>query len=107
MKQHPKTASTWLSTIDFLKPAIDIPLYHHERWDGTGYGQGLAGDQIPLWARIFSVIDVWDAMCSDRPYGKAIPEQETLQYLRDQSGRMFDPQVVEAFLALRSRNGAV
>ena len=103
MKQHPKTAFTWLSAIDYLKPAIDIPYCHHEHWDGRGYVQGLAGDEIPFWARIFTIIDVWDAMRSDRPYRKAIPEKKTLKYIREESGKLFDPRVVEAFLDLRSQ----
>jgi putative nucleotidyltransferase with HDIG domain len=97
MKLHPLLAYNWLMPIDYLQQAIDIPYYHHEHWDGSGYVQGLAGDQIPYAARVFSIIDVWDAMRSDRPYRKAIPEQETLAYLREQSGKLFDPRVVEAF----------
>jgi HD-GYP domain-containing protein (c-di-GMP phosphodiesterase class II) len=100
MRQHPQTAFAWLSSIDFLKPALDIPHYHHEFWNGGGYLQHLSGEQIPFWARIFTVIDVWDAMSSDRPYRKAIPETETLQFVRQQSGKMFDPHVVEAFFEL-------
>jgi putative nucleotidyltransferase with HDIG domain len=100
MRQHPKTAHDWISRIDYLKPAAAIPYCHHEHWDGTGYVQGLSGEEIPYWARIFSVVDVWDAMCSDRPYRKAIPADETLAYIRHESGRLFDPQVVEGFLAL-------
>ena len=100
MKQHPQTAYTWLSAIDYLKSAIVIPYCHHEKWDGTGYVQGLNGVQIPFWARIFSVVDVWDAMCSDRPYRKAIPARETLKYIRQESGKRFDPRVVEAFFEL-------
>jgi HD-GYP domain-containing protein (c-di-GMP phosphodiesterase class II) len=103
MKQHPKTAHNWLSSIDYLKPAVDIPYCHHEHWDGRGYVQGLAGDDIPFWARIFTVIDVWDAMRSDRPYRKAIPVKSTLKYIREESGKLFDPRVVEAFFDLRSQ----
>ena len=101
MKQHPKTAHTWLSSIDYLKPAVDIPYCHHEHWDGKGYVQGLHGDEIPFWARIFTVIDVWDAMRSNRPYRKALPEKKTLDYIRGESGKLFDPRVVEAFFDLR------
>jgi len=103
MKQHPQTAHTWLSAIDYLKPAIDIPYCHHEHWDGKGYVQGLSGDEIPFWARMFTVIDVWDAMRSDRPYRKAIPEKKVLKYIHEESGKLFDPRVVEAFLDLRSQ----
>jgi putative nucleotidyltransferase with HDIG domain len=103
MREHPRIAYTLLSTIEFLKPAIDIPYCHHESWDGYGYVQGLAGEQIPFWARIFTVIDVWDAMRSDRPYRKAIPEEEVLGYIRQESGRKFDPRVVEAFFEMLSR----
>jgi putative nucleotidyltransferase with HDIG domain len=102
MKQHPQMAYSWLNSIDYLKPAIDIPYCHHEHWDGSGYVQNLAKEQIPFWARIFTVIDVWDAMCSDRPYRKALPEQQTLEYIRAESGRLFDPEVVKAFMELHS-----
>jgi HD-GYP domain-containing protein (c-di-GMP phosphodiesterase class II) len=100
MRQHPQTAYTWLSTINYLKPAIVIPYCHHERWDGKGYVQGLAEQQIPLWARVFSVVDVWDAMCSDRPYRQAIPRQQVFEYIQAESGKAFDPQVAKAFLDL-------
>jgi HD domain/GAF domain len=103
MKQHPKTAHTWLSTIEYLKPAVDIPYCHHEHWDGKGYVQGLGGDDIPFWARIFTIIDVWDAMRSDRPYRKAISEKKTLKYIREESGKLFDPRVVEAFFDMRAQ----
>jgi hypothetical protein len=103
MRQHPLTAYRWLSAIDYLKPAIDIPYCHHEHWDGNGYVQGLGKEDIPYWARIFAVVDVWDAMRSDRPYRKAIPEIETLQYIKEQSGKLFDPTIVEAFLDLRAQ----
>jgi HD-GYP domain-containing protein (c-di-GMP phosphodiesterase class II) len=103
MKMHPLTARNWLSTVNYLKPAIDIPYCHHEHWDGNGYVQRLAGEDIPFWARIFTVVDVWDAMCSDRPYREAIPEKQTLHYIREESGKIFDPRVVEAFLDLRAQ----
>lgn len=104
MKQHPQMAYTWLKSIDYLQPAIDIPYCHHEHWDGSGYAQGLAGEDIPYWARIFSVVDVWDAMLSDRPYRKALPEKQTLDHIRRESGRIFDPRVVEAFFDLKAQH---
>jgi HD-GYP domain-containing protein (c-di-GMP phosphodiesterase class II) len=75
-------------------------IYHHEGWNGGGYLHNLSGEQIPFWARIFTVVDVWDAMCSDRPYRKALPEQEVLRYVREQAGKKFDPRVVEGFFDL-------
>jgi hypothetical protein len=89
-----------LSPISYLRPALEIPYSHHERWDGTGYPLGLSGKQIPLSARIFAVIDVWDALCSDRPYRKGWPLQRVLKHIRDGAGTHFDPQVVEAFLQM-------
>ena len=100
MKKHPVYAYEMLSPIAFLKPALDIPYCHHEKWDGTGYPRGLKGEQIPLAARIFAVVDVWDALRSDRPYRKARPREMVYAYIQEQSGRHFDPQVVTAFLAL-------
>jgi putative nucleotidyltransferase with HDIG domain len=107
MKQHPQTAYEWLSHIDYLKPAIDIPHCHHEHWDGGGYVQGLAGEQIPFWARIFTVVDVWDAMRSDRPYRKALPLDETFAYIRQESGKLFDPRVVNAFFDMSASEPAL
>lgn len=100
IKQHPKYAYDMLRRIDFLLPAIDIPHYHHERWDGTGYPDGLRGENIPFPARIFPVVDVWDAMTSDRPYRNALPHDEVKERIRTDSGKHFDPQVVEVFLQL-------
>src|SRR5919109_2070379 len=101
IKRHPVYAYEMLSPIDFLVPAIDIPYCHHEKWDGTGYPRGLKGDQIPFAARIFPIIDVWDALTSDRPYRKAMPHEEVRQIVRADSGKHFDPVVVEAFMNLR------
>ena len=98
MRTHPEIAFRVLSPLAYLRPALDIPHDHHERWDGTGYPRGLKGEQIPLAARIFAVVDVWDALTSDRPYRKAWTEEKALEYIREQSGKHFDPQVVEAFL---------
>ncbi|MAT44260.1 MAG: hypothetical protein CL609_18165 [Anaerolineaceae bacterium] len=100
MRLHPTYAYRLLSEIEYLKPALDIPYSHHERWDGSGYPQGLSGENIPLAARIFSVIDVWDALSSDRPYRPAWENREIINYLKTQSGKQFDPQVVEEFLKL-------
>ncbi len=100
MKQHPVFAHEWRSPILYLRPALDIPYAHHEKWDGTGYPRGLIGEQIPLAARIFAIIDVWDALNSDRPYRKAWSKEKTLDHIREQSGSHFDPRVVDAFLEL-------
>ena len=100
MKQHPALAVEWLSKIGFLQQALTIPHYHHERWDGTGYPEGLKGEDIPLPGRIFAVVDVWDALLSDRPYRRAWSEEETLTHIQEQSGKHFDPEVVEVFLRL-------
>lgn len=97
MKEHPRMAYNMLAPIDYLRPALDIPYYHHEKWDGSGYPSGLKGKQIPIAARIFAIVDVWDALRSDRPYRKAWPEEKTIEYIRSQSGIHFDPEVVDAF----------
>ncbi|MCS6910109.1 MAG: GAF domain-containing protein [Anaerolineales bacterium] len=102
MRQHPTYAHDMLEPIAYLRPALDIPYCHHEKWDGTGYPRGLKGEEIPLGARIFAVVDVWDALTSDRPYRPALPEEQALAYIREQSGKHFDPQVVEMFLKIRS-----
>lgn len=99
MCRHPVYAYEWLSTIPFLRPALDIPYYHHERWDGSGYPHGLKGEQIPLAARIFSVVDVWDALCFNRPYREAWPTDRVARYVYDNAGILFDPTVVEVFLS--------
>lgn len=98
MRRHPEYAHKFLSQIEYLEPALDIPYYHHERWNGTGYPMGLKGDQIPLPARIFAVIDVYDALTSDRPYRKAWSHEQALGHIQLQAGIHFDPQVVEAFM---------
>lgn len=100
MQTHPQLAYDMLLAIPYLKPALDIPYYHHEKWDGTGYPHGLKGEEIPLAARIFAVVDVWDAVVFDRPYREAWTRQEAIEYIRDQSGIHFDPQVVEVFLRI-------
>jgi PAS domain S-box-containing protein len=98
MRRHPQFAHDMLAPIIYLRPAIDIPYCHHEKWDGTGYPRGLTGEEIPLTARIFAVVDVWDALTSDRPYREAWPEEKARQYIQDQAGKHFDPQIVEIFL---------
>jgi putative nucleotidyltransferase with HDIG domain len=97
MRKHPIYAYELLSPIAYLRPAIDIPYYHHEKWDGTGYPHGVKGEMIPLSARIFAVVDVWDALCSDRPYRKAWPAVQAREHIRSLSGTHFDPQIVDAF----------
>ncbi len=101
IQKHPVYAYEMLSPIDFLVPAIDIPYCHHEKWDGTGYPRGLKQDEIPFAARIFPIIDVWDALTSDRPYRKAMAQDEVRQLIKADSGKHFDPLVVEAFLDLK------
>ncbi len=100
MRQHPEKARDLLSTIEFLAPALDIPYCHHERWDGTGYPRGLVGEDTPLVARIFAVVDVYDALTSDRPYRSAWSHERAVDHIRTQSGRHFDPRVVGAFLEI-------
>ncbi len=98
MRQHPNFARDMLSPIEFLHPAIDIPYSHHEKWDGSGYPQGLKGKEIPLVARIFAVVDVFNAITSERPYSKPWPVQKAVAYIEEQSGKHFDPDVVDVFL---------
>jgi putative two-component system response regulator len=100
MRMHPVYARQLLEPIKFLRTALDIPSFHHEKWDGAGYPSGLKGDQIPLTARIFAVVDVWDALRSKRPYHDAWPEQAARQYIVDQSGKHFDPEIAATFLRL-------
>lgn len=102
MHKHPLYAYEWLNPIAYLRPALDIPYCHHEKWDGTGYPRGLQREEIPLTARIFAVVDVWDALRSDRPYRKAWPEEKVLNHIREQAGTHFDPVVVETFLEMLS-----
>jgi PAS domain S-box-containing protein len=100
MCKHPTYAYEWLSTIAYLRPALDIPYCHHEKWDGSGYPRGLQGDAIPLAARLFAVVDVYDALTSDRPYRQAWAKEKVLEYINDQKGKHFDPQVVEIFMQM-------
>jgi putative nucleotidyltransferase with HDIG domain len=98
MRQHPTIGRELLQRVEFLRAATDIPYCHHERWDGNGYPQGLRGEAIPLAARIFSVVDVWDALISPRVYKQAWPEPEVLDYLREVAGSQLDPQLVSLFV---------
>ena len=98
IRRHPGVAEELLGNIDYLKPAMSIPGSHHENWDGTGYPARLKAEEIPVHARIFSVVDNWDALTTDRPYRKAWSREKSIQYLREQSGKKFDPAIVEAFI---------
>lgn len=100
MRKHPNYAYDMLSPIAYLRPALDIPFCHHERWNGSGYPRGLRGSEIPLVARLFAIVDVWDALCSDRPYRKKLPRREVIDYLREKSGQLFDPKLVDVFLSV-------
>ena len=100
MRRHPQYAYEMLAEIDYLRPALDIPYCHHEKWDGSGYPRGLKGEEIPLSARLFAVVDVWDALYYDRPYRKGWTLDHTLEYIGEQSGKHFDPNVVELFLRI-------
>jgi putative nucleotidyltransferase with HDIG domain len=98
MRKHPQLAYDMLEPIAYLRDALNIPYCHHEKWDGSGYPRGLAGTQIPLEARLFAIVDVWDAITTDRPYRKSWPRKKALKYIREQSGKYFDPKLVEMFL---------
>lgn len=97
-KQHPQFAYDLLYSIEYLRPALDIPYCHHEKWDGTGFPRGLKGKEIPLAARIFTIVDVWDCLRSDRVYRSRWPENKVIGYIHEQSGTHFDPEVVDAFI---------
>ncbi len=100
IKKHPVFAREMLKQIEFLHSAMDIPSFHHEKWDGSGYPNGLVGKEIPIAARIFAVVDVWDALTSNRPYRKALSYKKALDYIWNNSGKHFDPEVVNAFLGI-------
>ncbi len=100
MRTHPVLARDMLEPIAYLRPALDIPYCHHEKWDGSGYPRGLKGQEIPLAARIFAVVDVYDALTSDRPYRPAWTKEAALAYIREQSGAHFDPRMVDLFLQI-------
>lgn len=98
--QHARYAYELLWPISYLGPSIDIPHFHHERWDGSGYPDGLKGNEIPLAARLFAVIDVFDALTSTRPYRPAWERAAAMQYIREQAGKLFDPDVTDVFLQM-------
>jgi len=100
MRRHPAYAREMLTPIAYLVPAIEIPYCHHEKWDGSGYPRGLKERQIPLAARVFAIVDVYDAITSERVYHKAYSREYALEFIRSQSGKHFDPEVVEAFLRM-------
>ncbi len=102
MMKHPAYANEMLSPIQFLRPALDIPYCHHEKWDGSGYPRGLKGEEIPLAARVFAIADVYDALTSDRPYRKAWTKEKSLEHIKAGSGSHFDPAVVEVFLRMQA-----
>ncbi|HUF39584.1 MAG TPA: HD domain-containing phosphohydrolase [Anaerolineales bacterium] len=98
MRRHPDFAHEMLAPIGYLQPALDIPKHHHEKWDGSGYPDNLSGTEIPLAARLFAIADVWDALKSDRPYRSAWPEDQIVEYFKDEAGKHFDPEYVPVFL---------
>ena len=100
---HPYIAYEMLAPIEFLKPALDIPYRHHEHWDGSGYPRGLKGEQIPLPARLFSVVDVYDSMTCDRPYRPAWSKKDAMDYIQDMAGQQFDPMAVELFFMMNNK----
>lgn len=100
MRKHPEYAYDMISPISYLRNSLDIPYCHHEHWDGSGYPRGLRGETIPLSARVFSIVDVYDALTSDRPYRGAWSKEKTIEYIREQSGKQFDPHIVDVFLEL-------
>jgi len=100
MEQHPVFAKQMLERVAFLQSSIDVAYSHHERWDGRGYPQGLKGEAIPLFARIFAVADQWDALTSDRPYRKAWRREEVIAYFQENTGTIFDPEIVSVFLSM-------
>jgi len=100
MRKHPTYSYNLLSPVSYLQPALDIPHYHHERWDGSGYPQGLKGEEIPLAARIFAIVDIWDALHSDRPYRGPMPTDQVIDIIKSSSGSHLDPNVVDVFLKM-------
>jgi len=107
MRLHPFYAYQMLSPIAYLRPALNIPYCHHEKWDGSGYPRGLKAEEVPLSARMFAIVDVWDALCSVRPYRRAWPEDKVIDYIRSQSGTHFEPRLVDIFLQLLGRTSGM
>ena len=103
IRRHPTYAYEMLRHIQYLEPALDIPYCHHERWDGTGYPRRLQGEQIPLAARIFAIMDVYDILISDRSHRKSWSKERTFEYIRASAGTHFDPEVVEQFFLLMNK----
>jgi putative nucleotidyltransferase with HDIG domain len=103
IRQHPQDAYNLLKDIDYLQAALEIPYCHHERWDGTGYPRGLKGEEIPIAARLFAVVDVYDALVNDRPYRKALPPEEVVADLKSRRGTHFDPEALDLFLRVLSQ----
>ena len=104
MRRHPGIAVDLLSSVSYLAPALEIPHWHHEKWDGTGYPDRLRGEAIPYSARVFALVDVYDALTSNRPYRSAWSQQETLHYIEGESGKHFDPMIVPKFLRFMHNN---
>jgi HD-GYP domain-containing protein (c-di-GMP phosphodiesterase class II) len=100
IRKHPNYAFMLLSKYEFMLPALDIPLYHHEQWDGNGYPFGLKSYEIPLAVRVFSIVDMWDAITMDRSYRDAIPKEESINIMISESGKMFEPMLVQMFIDL-------
>lgn len=100
VEQHPSVAKSLLQDVEILRPAIEIPYCHHERWDGKGYPRGLRSEQIPLAARLFAIVDVWDSLSSDQPYRAAWGKDEIVEHMRESSGKHFDPKLVDPFLVM-------
>lgn len=104
LQKHPVYAKEMLTDVSFLQPCIDVAYSHHEQWDGNGYPEGLKGEEIPVQARIFAIVDQWDALLSDRPYRKAWSREAVIAYLQENSGKIYDPQILEAFMSIIHEN---
>jgi HD-GYP domain-containing protein (c-di-GMP phosphodiesterase class II) len=107
MRRHPIFAYEMIYPITYLRPAVDIPYSHHERWNGLGYPRGLRGEEIPLAARLFAVVDVWDALTSDRPYRRAWKNDTAIEFIQENSGTLFDPAIVNHFLSMMRSRGNI